>query len=106
MSPTTTTTTTTAAANRAAYAVLVAYYAAQDAAPRTKAHAVAEARFKGMCEMLDRVGAAPTSTAVELDLIDAIREAGPRPAWRAVGNTAQHEYDKDVAGALALTLDL
>lgn len=48
--------------------------------PRTKAHAVAWARYEGMTDALFRLGLGPGSAAIHLALLDAQRAAPPAPA--------------------------
>lgn len=77
---------------RTAYMLMQAYFRMIEAQPRTKAHAVAQAEYRGMCKAIDRLGYAPTETAVELAVIAAARASGERPAVRSLvreGETRQ-----------------
>lgn len=91
---------------RAAHGLVTSYLTVTEAAPRTKALAVALARFNGQVDMLHRLGFIPTPFAGEIAIVEAVRAAGPRPDFRFAGsNDDVFAWDRAVAGAVAATFN-
>jgi len=89
---------------RTAHRLLTAYLAIpEDGGPKAKA--VAQAKFRGMCMILDSLRMAPTETAVELTVLDAIRSAPERPVFRfASDNTELRQWEADRSREIATEL--
>lgn len=60
----------------------------------------AAAHFRGVCRAADALGVVSTPDALHLAVLDAVRAAGPRPGFRAVGNRDQKAYDQAVVDAI------
>lgn len=75
---------------KAAFCLITTYEAAQKEKPNTKARAVAQAKFDGMCTILDRLRMAPTDFAVQMSVIDALRNAPDRPQFHFGSKNEEH----------------
>lgn len=86
-----------------AYALIVQHYRGA-AATRPIDKRIEKAKLDGMFKAANRLGLGPTEFAIEISLLDAVRAAGERPGFRAVGNEAQKTFDINLAEALAALL--
>ena len=89
----------TADLTRFARAALLRYFAIEEA-QGPKATQIAAAEFKGMCVAADRLGIAHTPDHMHMMVLDSVREAGERPAFRFAGNAARKNWDDLVTAAI------
>lgn len=64
------------------------------------------ALFEGFCRAADALGIAMTPTHFQMTFIEAHRATSDRPAWRAINNQAQRDWDAALANDVIRRLDL
>lgn len=73
--------------------------------PRTHAAIRARAEYLGMCKGAALAGYGPTETAVMFDVMDAVRAAGPAPAYGIVTSDARRAWNTAAITILTSKLD-
>lgn len=81
---------------RTAYMLLVTYREMLSLGASTKAFALKQAEFHGMCKAIDRLGLAPTDFAVQMAVLDTIRNSPEEPPFSfASSNDDYHQWMAD-----------
>lgn len=83
---------------------VLAHYATDAESARPIDRRDARNRLHGLAQAADAVDVANTPDHFKLAIITAVRAAGPRPGFRAVGNSAQQNYDFEVVTAVMADL--
>lgn len=76
-------------------------FLAMDAAERPIDRKTTAAEFRGICVTADVLGLANTPDHMHIMVMDSVREAEPRPAYKPMGNDEQKAWDDRVAGRIA-----